>query len=261
MAENTTNIFPKSKRISKKQILESISIIGGTLLSLIPYIQESANMDTLSWIFFGTGVSLVAFGVLYGIFKQEKHLNWRDKEAITKTRKPIVIEFQTQFHKRFKLLQELKNKAEKTPLEKYQEKYLDNTPAFMVKNHKSEKPLIIIQSLARHGFLLNNLHYQFLKETDTSYQFVVSEYNLKLAQIRDSQLNQLMKTFWVREHQVRSTIIYASLSMNNPKIPNIPIGYIGGLSGKHMTEKVLQDLQSNIEKRIEELINGDDLNE
>jgi hypothetical protein len=248
----------------KKNIILCLAGALSNIIALVMLLLPSGGHQLIDWgspqgiliiIFMAVDVILI----LIGAFMKEKHLSLNDKNILVDTRNPILKKLQTSIDSRLKATRPLINKAEKFPLEQYWQKYLTNTLPYMVTRHKPKTPLQITQQLLRHGFITNNLHYQFLKENDANYKKELDYYNLIYAKIDDKELRELLNTLWKREHEANSEEIYTLISMNNPKIPNSPLGYRGGLSGKNLGKKAFQNCLKNVDDRIKQLNAGDDL--
>ncbi len=233
----------------------TLSGIGAWILSVLPYFQEGSQMNLTTWalLFIGT------FLVLWGVLKPEKHISFNDKKAIIAERQEVIPKLKLSIDTRIRMSRQLINRAEKLPLIQYWEKYLRNTMPYLITKNKPTKPLEIVNKLAQKGFVWNNLYYQELKENDASYKQILENYKLNLSKVNDNKLTQKLSSLWELENISHSTQIYASLSMNNKKIPNVPLGYRWGLRGKHNSEKGFQSSLKDVENRINELLRGDDL--
>lgn len=206
---------------------------------------------------------IVAALYFIAILKHDKVLSFNDKKALLEERGKILPKLQTAIDNRLKAALPLKNKAEKYPLSKYWEDYLRYTLRYIGRRNKPKSDQEISNQLFNKGFMLNNLYYQDLKEQDGNYKRSVECYNLVLSQVKttvnDKELVKRLNYLWRMEHWCRSTQIYATIKMSNKKIPNIPLGYHGGLWGKHTNEQGFQGQLEFVKKRITELMEANDL--
>jgi hypothetical protein len=234
-----------------------------TLVLFIPFKGEP-GMSLVNWhsplgiivlILFVISVGLYAWGIL----KREHNLSFNDKKVIVAERQEILPKLRLSMESKLKATRPLINRAENLPLNQYWEKYLKNTMPYLITKQRPQKPLEITNKLVRKKFPLNNLYYQELKENDANYKQVEDNYNIILSKIDDSELKKSLKWLWRSEHFAHSAQIYASLSMKNKNIPNVPLGYRLGLKSKHFTESGFQDCLREVENRIYYLLRGDDL--
>jgi hypothetical protein len=238
-----------------------------TLVLFIPFKGEP-SMSIIDWRSPLGIIVIVLFVIsvilyIWGIFKKEKTLSFNDKKALVEGRAQLLPKLRLCIDSRLKATRPLINKAESLSLNQYWEKYLKNTMPYIITKKKPERPLQIANSLVRHGFMFNNLYYQELKEADGNYKRTVDNYKLTISQvdsiISDKKLNSLLRGLWKYEHMHHSIQIYASLNMGNKNIPNTPLGYRGGLKGKHFSEEGFQSLLTDVNKRITYLLEANDL--
>lgn len=237
------------------------------LVLFIPFKGDS-TMSLVKWNS-PLGIIVIALFVLtvilYGIaiLKKEQQLSYPDKQVKMQERKHVLPKLQSVIENRLKALQPLIIKSEKLPLNQYWEKYLKNTFPYLITKKKPPKPLEICNKLVRHGFLFDNLYYQELKENDSKYQKAIENYNQKLSEtkavVNDIVLNKKLNSLWKFEHMTNSLQIYSTVNMNNKEIPNVPLGYKGGLKGKRMGKEGFQNEITEINRRINFLLEGNDL--
>ncbi|MBI2860568.1 MAG: hypothetical protein HYX91_03555 [Chloroflexi bacterium] len=251
---------------NKTNIYGLAGIVSWAITVLVLFIPFKGD-STVSLVIWNSplGIIVITLFVIavvlyaYALFKTEKRLSFNDQKAIVSERQKVLPELRESVEKRLKALRPLMNKAEKLPLMQYWEKYLKNTMPYLVTKRKPQKPIEITNKLVRKKFPINNLYYYELKETDPFYKRILDNYNIILSKVDDKKLKKKLHSLWWLEHIARSLQIYASLSMNNKKIPNVPMGYRGGYRGKQYTEDGFQIQLKDIESRINELLRGDDL--
>lgn len=233
----------------------TLSGVGAWVLSVLPYFQEGSKMNITSWVLLVIGTIFV----LWGVLNPDKHVSFNDKKIILEERQEILPKLRLSIASRLKALRPLINKAEKLPLIQYWDKYLKNTLLYLITKQKPKKPLEITNVLVRKKFPWNNLYYQELKDNDPNYKKVSDNYNIITSKIDDSVLRNRLKWLWNLEHASNSLQIYASLSMNNRRIPNVPLGYRWRYKSKNLSKEGFQGQLKYVEKRIDELMRGDDL--
>lgn len=210
-------------------------------------------------------IVLIAINVtlfFVGIFMKERNLSFNDKKALVEERQQTLLKLQLSIESRLKAARTLITKAEKLSLMQYWEKYLKHTFPYIFTKRTPKTPLEITNHLVRHRFVWNNLYYRELKENDGNYHQVKDNYEINLSKV-DDRAKKLLKPaldwLWIFEQWTNSTQIYASISMKNKKIPNVPLGYRWGLYGKHKSNETLQSCVDRVESKIGSLKRGEDL--
>jgi len=199
---------------------------------------------------------------LIAILKTERHLSYPDKTALVEERKQTLLKLKHSIESRMKATRPLITKSERLPLNQYWDKYLKNAFPYIITRKNPQKPVKIINDLVNRGFVLNNLYYQELKESDPNYNQIVDNYNINNSKIDKWALKVLepkLNWLWRLEHYTSSTLICATLSMSNKRVPNVPIGYRLGLFGKKRSRDNIQNCLTEIESKISELLRGEDL--
>lgn len=249
---------------SKLKGKNAITGLGAWFLSIASFTAqlilapEGVRIMWLSPLSISTATLFILGSLLiyWSIFKRE--LSFPEKQAELKKRQEYLQELKKMVHRRLEVAKKLQSKAITLPLYQYYDKYLKHTFPYILTRRKL-KPVEIISKLARHKFIWNNLYYQSLKDNDYSYKSLVVRYDILYAQTDDRCLKNHLNTLWVREHQSGSAQIYVLISMNNKRIPNIPLGLRGGLRGKKNVEDALKMCLRNVEQRIDLLQRGEDL--
>jgi hypothetical protein len=212
-------------------------------------------MNPTFWVLVGIGVILV----LWGTLKPINHISFIEQQTIVKDRQPIMKELENVVDDRMKASVLLRNKAIKLPLGQYYDLYIAHSLT-LFKPREKDPPIVILNALLRRGFLMDNLYYRTLKEgNDTNFGKIMSRYTAIVCKVKDKILRQRLSRLWSYEHQVGSANIWASLSLNNPKIPNDAFGRKYGLKGKRMTQNAVDSCLEAVKSRIEELRKGEDL--
>jgi hypothetical protein len=244
-----------------KRIPESVSIIGGTILSIVPYFQQGANMNLTSWIFVGVGFSLVLFGVLYGIFKPEKHMKLKDKNELLIRRRDYLQKLKDIIRERLSILGKLATEATKLSLTNYRDKYLKYSWSYKLSRliFCRDEDLAIVNALSWSKFEWNNLYFTSLRENSVELAQVMVNYDTLCAEETNKKLRNVLNSFWRYAHRFYSIRIYALLSKNNPHIRNMPIGLRIASIGQQWGDSVLNENLEKIWSIINDLLEGEDL--
>lgn len=233
-----------------------------TLILFIPF-KGDATVSLVDWNS-TLGVIVITFFVvsvglyIYGIFKPERTLSYRDKKAIVEERQPILKELEEVIQQRLRVAKELSDIAVKLPLSQYWDKYLKHSWPAILYPKVAPKPIVIMNQLFKHGFIWNNIFFTWLKEENKRHKSLVNKVDFFCTQIRDNELEKRLTGLWKFEHTANSAQIYTNLSIKN-KLPHSPTGLRGGLRGKRNTQVALNKQLEFVEERIQQLRGGDDL--
>lgn len=240
-----------------RKILETAFIIGGVCLALYPVLGETLN--TGQWIMIGVGCALILVGVVSQFLKKE--LTYLEKKAIIEHRKEYLPRLRELIKKRLSDTDRLATEASKLSLADYRDKYLMNAWQYKLCHwhFRKDEDQAILSALSSTTFFTNNLYYASLKENDSLFSELTSQYRVVYAENKDRKLAKLLKTLWKFERFVNSIQIFALLSKNNPKIRNSPMGLRIGIRGQESGYEVVDAHFNKVLARIDELENGEDL--
>lgn len=234
-----------------------------TLVLFIPFKGEP-SMSLVNWqsplgivviILFASSIALYG----HGMFKEESKLSYRDMQGLIERRKKYLPSLDTVIDKRLKRASELANRATQRTLVSYRDKYLLHSWKYVVcKAFWSRNDDLAIQNaLAWTGFLKDNLFYGLLKDSDTQYQSLTTQYQNLVAQVIDGKLKKLLDGIWIEERTVYSMRIWCMLSKKSNKVPHTPFGIRFARRGESFGEQTLVRQRSKVTQRISELLEGD----
>jgi hypothetical protein len=258
------------RRVWNKTVILALAGILSNIIALaivfVPQQLEGKQLN-LAWSS-PQGVTVIALVVInvsllvVGIVMKERHLSLRDKTALVHERQHTLSRLQDSIARRLRIARTLETKAEKLPLSQYWERYLKNTYPYIVRSNRPQNPTEIVSALARKRFVWNNLYYAELKEEDGNYKRSVDTYHIEYSKLDEratKALEKRLRWLWTSEHSCTSAQIYAAISMGNKKVTNVPMGYRGGLWGKHKTVDAFQQALVDVQRDISKLKEGIDL--
>jgi hypothetical protein len=251
-------------KLFKRDSVAAIATLSVSAASFIAnFVLEGWTMQIEQWLtplgiasvmLFIGGISLF----VYNFFRRE--LKFRDKQQVVEDRKKYLASLKDVVNKRLSIAQQLRIKAIRYPLKNYWERYIKNTMPFIVTKQKPKTSLEITRALWKHHLHTDNHYYTLLKDNDTRYSRVVTDYNTLFIQIGDRKLKAKLNWLWRLEHTVGSLDIFTSLSINDFKIPHSSRGIKAGRFGKKLSDKALfEKALKEVDSRIDYLISGEDL--
>ncbi len=244
----------------RKRLLEAASIIGGMVLSLVPYFSQGANMTVTSWVLVGIGICLVLFGVLYGIFRSKTH-TYLEMQQIVESRKeylPKVKECLAQYIARVEYLAE--NDKRLYNLEEYKNVYFKNGIKGIRKYVQPNRirEAYYWELYQREKIWKDNAIYRQVKQGDDKTKALLNQIEYYIPIITDRKLRKYIQYVIKYSHMVYSLTIWFKfgneLFKPIPKISNL------NLSRQESMLNLFHNVCSSAFKRIEMLSLGEDFN-
>lgn len=240
-----------------KRLFESTIIIGGLVLSLVPYLQQKTDMNTASWIMTGFGIGLVLFGTLFRVFKPIKTHTYLEMQHIVKTRQqylPKVKECLAQYISHVKYLAENDNRL--YSLEEYKEVYFKQGIKGVRKRqpHNRIKEAYWWELYQREKIWKDNAVYRQIKKDDDETKELLNKIEYYIPIITDKKLRRNIQYMIKYSHIAYSCLIWFKLGDELfkpvPKISN------ANQKRKESIVNTFHNTCSNTFKRIDALLQG-----
>lgn len=241
-----------------RRIIESVpTILGATILSLIPFFQTGANMNTLSWYLVGFGIVFILIGVLYGIFKHRHTI--RETMAIVKQREqdlPEVKKYLAQYIARVEYL--AKNDTRLYNLEQYKKVYfpdgIKGIRRYIVATRPNEAYYYELSE--KQKIWKDNAIYRVVKKEDTITNEALEKLDGYILNITDKKLRKYIQAIIKTSHLTYSMMIWFNFA-NELFQPNPKISNMNSNRARLMLDFYLNRC-SGASKRIDELLAGED---
>jgi hypothetical protein len=241
----------------RKKIPESVSIICGTILTIIPYFQQGNKMNMISWILVVFGISGVLFGVLWGIFKPNKPHTYPEMLPIMKQREqdlPEVKKYIAQYISRSQYLAE--NNKRLYDLDEYKRAYFkDGIKGIRKYNPQNRMKLAYYWELyQREKIWEDNAIYRSVRNEDETIVEALTKLNYYLPIISDKKLRKCIRAVIKYSQLAYSEVIW--FTFGDVLFDAKPSIRIINLKRKQFIVNMYHDLCSRANKRIEELLSG-----
>lgn len=245
----------------RKKIIESFSIIGGTILSLASYFTSGENMSTTTLTLVIIGTILVVAGVLSSLFIKEKHLSIEEINITLKKRQEYISELKNAINRKTSIIRELATKASVMPLTEYRDRYLKHSWLYKLfsKLYFRDKTQAILSSLHWSFFSFHNRYLVSLIETNNELKASQTKYEYIIAEISDKKLNKILSNYWRGVKWNYSRQIFKCLSVNDGDIRNEPLGMFVADVSDESGNKTLNNQYNRVISRMNELVKGEDL--
>lgn len=226
-------------------------------MSLIPFFQTGANMNTISWSLVGFGIAFILFGVLYGIFKPKKTHSYLEMLPIMKQCEqdlPEIRKYLAQYISRVEYLAD--NDKRLYDLELYKEVYFKDGIKGIRKYALPIRPkeAYYWELYQREKIWKDNAVYRQVKQDDSVTNEALTKLNYYIPVLTDKKLRKYIQAIIKLSHMAYSLAIWLNfgdrLFEAKPKIKNV------NLKRKESWLNFYHNMCSGASKRIDELLAG-----